>query len=188
MIVNGHFYPKEEWKRIVWQSIWACEDNDYLLMHKLPKPETLLFKVIENAYYLIWWHISDCMPNIFKMCETLASLVCDTSLLKATDYRLKKKSIGFKMCDRCELGCIEDARQPILQCPFYDVERTAMFNEIDSVNDIWSTKISYQGYDLMHILLGMQPEGFTFNEMIDIWMIAGCHISRMYLGAIAGRR
>ena len=175
-------------KRVVWQAIWACEDNDYLLMYKQPKPETLLFKIIENAYYLIWWHISDCMPNKTKMCEILASIVCDTSLLKATDYRLKKKSIGYKMCDRCELWIIENARHLILLCPFYDLERTDMFNKIESVNDTWSTKISNQGYYRMHILLGMQPEGINFDEMIDMWLIAGSHISRMYLNAITGRR
>ena len=120
--------------------------------------------------------------------ENLWIIVCDTSLLKATDYRLKKKSIGYKMCDRCELGIIENARHLILQCSFYDLERTDMFKEIESVNDTWSTKISNQGYDLMHILLGMLPEGINFDEMKDIWLIAGSHISRMYLNAITGRR
>ena len=65
----------------------------YLVMSKRPKPDTLLFKIIENAYYLVWWLISDLFPVKMKMCETLASIVCDTSLLKTTDYRIKKTDV-----------------------------------------------------------------------------------------------
>ena len=187
MIMNGHFYSKEDWRRMVWQAIWKCEDEDYLLMYKQPKPDIILFNVIDNAYYLLWWHISDLMPQKTKMCKILASIVCDTSLLKATDYRIKRKSYASKMCVRCELGITENARHLILQCPFYNAERTEMFNEIESVSDTWSDKISNQGYDILHILLGMQPDGISYDEMICIWLIAGSHISRMYQSAIAGR-
>ena len=157
-------------------------------MYKQPKPDIILFNVIDNAFYLLWWHISDLMPQKTKMCEILASIVCDTSLLKATDYRIKRKSYAYKMCDRCDLGINEDARHLILQCPFYDADRMEMFNEIESVSDTWSDKISNRGYDILHILLGMQPDGISYDEMICIWLIAGSHISRMYQSAIAGRK
>ena len=187
MILNGHIYPKEEWRRIVWSAIWKCEDEDYLLIYKNPKPDTLLFKIVENAYYLVWWYISDKMPGKIRMCEILASIVCDTSLLKDTDYRIKNKPFGFKMCHRCELGILENARHLILQCPFYEIERANMFNEIESVNDTWREKISNQGYDILHVLLGMQPENTTFDEMLQIWLTAGGHISKMYQSATTGR-
>ena len=186
MIINGYFYPKEGWRRIVWNAIWKCEDEDNLLIYRNPKPDTLLFKIIENAYYLVWWFISDVMPCKTRMCEILSSIECDTSLLKATDYRVKNKPFGFKMCHRCDLGIIENARHLILQCPFYDLERASMFREIESTNDTWSSKINNQGYDAMHVLLGMQPDNTTFNEIIHIWLIAGSHISRMYQSAITG--
>ena len=179
MIINGYVYPKEGWRSIVWNAIWKCEDEDNLLIYKNPKPDTLLFKIIENAYYLIWWFISDIMPCKTRMCEILSSIVRDTSLLKATDYRFKNKPFGFKMCHRCDLGIVENARHLILQCPFYDLERASMFREIESTNDTWHSKVNNQGYDIMHILLGMQPDNTTFDEMIHIWLIAGSHISRM---------
>ena len=187
MILNGHLYPKEEWRRIVWSAIWKCEDEDYLLIYKNPKPDTLLFKIVESAYYLVWWYISDKMPCKIRMCEILASIVCDTSLLKDTDYRIKNKPFGFKMCHRCELGILENARHLILQCPFYEIERADMFNEIESVNNTWRDKISNQGYDILHVLLGMQPENTTFDEMLQIWLTAGGHISKMYQSATTGR-
>ena len=67
-------------------------------------PDTILFKTTGNSYYLVWRLISDSMPEKMEMCENLASIVCYTSLLKMTDYRLKKKTIGFKMCNRCDRG------------------------------------------------------------------------------------
>ena len=48
-------------------------------------------------------------------------------------------------------------------------------------------KVNNQGYDIMYVLLGMQPDNTTFDEMIHIWLIAGSHISRMYQSAITGR-
>ena len=186
-ILNGHYYSKEGWRQLVWRAIWKCEDDDYLIMYKQPKPETLQFKIIENAYYLVWWLISDLIPGKTRMCEILASLVCDTSLLKCTDYRLKKRTIGFKMCDRCMLGIPEDARHIILQCPFFQQERTHMFNEIEMKCEVWASKISNQGFDLLHILLGKQPENISFDEMLQIWLISGTHISRIYKSVITGR-
>ena len=55
MILNAYFYPKEGWRRTLWQTIWKCKDEDYLIMYKQPKPDTLAFKIIENVYYLVWW-------------------------------------------------------------------------------------------------------------------------------------
>ena len=187
MILNGHLYPKEEWRRIVWSAIWKCEDEDYLLIYKNPKPDILLFKIVENAYYLVWWYISDKLPGKTRMYEILASIVCGTSLLKDTDYRIKNKPFGFKMYHRCDLSILENARHLILQCPFYEVERANMFNEIETVNDTWRDKIRNQEYDVMHVLLGMQPENTTFDEMLHIWLTAGSRISKMYQSATIGR-
>ena len=188
MIQNGHYYSKECWRQMVWQSIWKCEDEDYLIIYKQPKPETLLFKIIENAYYLVWWYIADSMPSKVGMCENMASLVCDTSLLKSTDYRIKRKTFGFKMCNRCELGIIEDARHIILQCPYYDQERTEMFNELEMMCEVWANRIVNQGHDLLHVLLGKQPDNFTFDEMLQVWLISGNHINKIYKSVCTGRR
>ena len=80
------------------------------------------------------------MPSKTGMCENIASLVCDTSLLKSTDYRIKGKTFGFKICDRCELGIVENVI--VLQCPYYYQERTEMFNELEMMCDVWVNRIS----------------------------------------------
>ena len=186
-IINGHFYTKQEWKNIVWQTIWHKEDEDCFLLYTQPKPDNILFNVIENTYYLIWWRISDIMPEKTRMCEILASIVCDTSLLKATDYRLKKKTGGFKMCERCYLGCTENARHIIMQCPFYTTQRTNMFNEIEQNSEFWTNNVVNQGHDILHILLGKQPEGILFEEFVNILLISGKYICDIYKSVITGR-
>ena len=44
-----------------------------------------------------------------------------------------------------------------------------MFNELELMCDIWANKRSNQGHDLLHILLGKQPENITFDEMFQVW-------------------
>ena len=172
----------------MWQTIWQHEDEDSLVLYKQPKPDIILFNITENAYYLVWWLVSDMMPEKMKMCEVLASIVCDTSLLKSTAYRLKRKTYGFRMCNRCDLGILEDARHIIMQCPYFTEERTDMFNEIEHVSNTWADKISNQGYDILHVLLGKQPLDTTFEEMIHVWLISGKYINDIYRSVPTGRK
>ena len=97
---------------------------------------TVLFNIVGSSYYLVWWAISDMMPEKMGMCETVASILCDTSLLKTTDYRLKGKTFGYKMCSRCDLGIQEDARHVLMQCPFYNRERKKLFDSLESISEI----------------------------------------------------
>ena len=62
-----------------------------------------------------------------------------------------------------------------------------MFNEPERVNNTWADKISNRGYDIMHILLGKMPDDTTFDEMLQLWLISGKHISNIYRSIITGR-
>ena len=188
VILNGHIHCKTEWRRIVWQTIWQWEDEDCMIIYKQPEPDIILFNMVENAYYLVWWLISDMMPERMNMCELLAAIVCDTSLIKATDYRLKKKTFRFKMRNMCDLGILENARHIIMQCPFYSEERASMFMEIEGMCNIRNDKIRKQEYDIMHILLRKQPVDTTFEEMLQLWLISGKYISNIYRCIVTGRK
>ena len=85
---------------------------------------------MNGPFYLIWWIISDIHPEWMQLCQKMSALVCNTSLLKATDYRLKGKTFGYKMCTRCDLGITEDARNLVMICTFYELRRGEMINEI----------------------------------------------------------
>ena len=117
----------------------------------------------------------------------MARIVCDTSLLKANDYRLKGKTYGTKICTRCDLGILESAHHLIMQCPFYENERKTMYHEINLIEGDWREDIMANSQEMMYILLGKHPEGTSFSEMIQIRTISGKHISAMYKCVIAGR-
>ena len=69
------------------------------------------------------------------MCEIMASLVCDASLLKSTDYRLKKKTFSHKICNKCDLGILETINHLlVMQCPFYSSERYELYALLEQMN------------------------------------------------------
>ena len=152
--------------------------TDCDIMYKKPKPDTILFGITGNSYYLVWWLISDIVPERMVVCESLASIVCVTSLLKTTDYRIKQKTIGYKMSSRCDLGIPENGLHLIMQCPYYNDERVEMYRELESLGEIWESRLSGMSQEIFHILLGKQPECFEFNEMLGVWLISGKHISK----------
>ena len=53
-------------------------------------------------------------PEMISICEDMARRVCDSSLLKVNDYRLKGKTYGAKMCTRSDLGILESAHHLIM--------------------------------------------------------------------------
>ena len=77
-------------------------------MYKQPNQNYLLFDITGKSYYIVWCFLADLFPGKTAMCEIMASLVCDESLLKANDYRLKRKGHSHRICVKCNLGSIED--------------------------------------------------------------------------------
>ena len=91
------------------------------------------------------------------------------------------------MCDRCDLGIVENARHVIMQCPLYNTKCTEMFNELEQSSKIWANNIINQGHDILHILLGKQPDGILLEEMVNILLISGKYICDIYKSVITGR-
>ena len=116
MINGGCYLSKYEWKTMVWDIAWQMEDNTY----NLSCPNTFMFRIIDKPYFLTWWIISALVPSIIGECETMAKLVCNCSLLKDSDYRLKNLSFSNKVCTECYLGIREDVNHLVMQCPAYE--------------------------------------------------------------------
>ena len=112
------------------------------------------------------------MPEKMGMCEILARIVYDASLLKTTDYRLKRKTFGYKMCRRCHLGIPENANHFIMQCPYFSTERTNMVNKLEKLGPLWKDKIMGTSRKILFILLGRQPDNVSFHEMLCVWLIS----------------
>ena len=187
MILNGYYYSKVKWRKMVWEMAWDKEDDDCITMFKQPHQDFLLYNVTSHPYYLIWWIISDLMPNMIRMCECMASLVCETSRVKSDDYRLKGKSFSYKVCIKCELGVKESIHHIVMQCPLYDEERRNMYGELESLNDDTINQILEEPQNIFHTLMGKQPDNTPFEAMVNFWLITGKFISGMYARAISGR-
>ena len=68
-----------------------------------------------------------------KMCEEMASVVCDTSMLKFTDYELKGQTFNHNICNRCDVGIIESIHL-VVQCIFYSNERH-MYEQLNELEN-----------------------------------------------------
>ena len=161
----------------------VIEENDCLLMYRQPHQNYLLFDIVSKPYYLIWWLIADLFPKRTRMCEIMSSLGCDTSLLKATDYR---KSFSHRVYARCDLGIEETIRHLVMQCSFYSDMCAELFDALSRLNSEAAGIVVNDPPSYFHVIMGRHPENADFQEMIEIWMLSGSFISKLYLSAVAG--
>ena len=75
------------------------------------------------------------------MCEAMASLVCNSSQLKSPIYRLKRKTFRRKICNKCDLGIVEDIKHLEMQCPYYNDERIELQESLGSLNSEIATRV-----------------------------------------------
>ena len=177
ILLNGHYHEKQVWSRIVWEDVWNLEDEEYQLCKPQLSRDKLLFQIIERPYYLTWWVMSDVSRNNMEQYEIMARLVCDSSLLKSTDVRLKKGSIASRFCENCTLGIEKSIKHIVMQCPFFEEDTTGYGFEY-LLND--PTQIFLY-------LMGKHPEMHTFKAMFVFWTISSNHITDMYKRVILGR-
>ena len=187
MILGDLYFSKEEWRNIVWRHVWSLEDEECLLLYRQPHQNILLLEIMDGPYYLVWWVIVDIIPKYMGMCERMASLACNTSLLKATDYRLKGKTVGYKMCDLCDLGITEDIRHVVMQCPFFEPHRKRMYDDVRQTGPEGVEMILGRPQEIFYVLMGKQPNDIAFDMMVHFWIITGTHIVKMYDEIISGR-
>ena len=117
MILNGHFYSKKGWNRMVWEKVWNIEDEEIQIVRGQLRKEKLLLQVLDKPYYLNWWIMTDISRTNIDQYEIMARLVCDTNLLKAYNLRYKGTSIANRFCYSCDLGAEENTNHIVMQCP-----------------------------------------------------------------------
>ena len=121
---------KEGWKNMIWEKACHLEDETCSLLHKQPDQHYLLFDIIEKPYYIVWWIISDSEAKLMSDCKIMALMVCNTSLLKGRDYRLKISTHSERICNECDLGIVENTFHLVMQCPTHEDDRKPMYNEL----------------------------------------------------------
>ena len=71
-----------------------------------------------------------------------------------------------------------------MQCPYFEYIRQEMFDEIEQLNCNSISNSLRSGVDILLILLGKQPADVPIESMMDMCLISGKHITRMYDQAI----
>ena len=179
-IQRGHHYTKTQWKRLVWEAVWKREDEDCTRLYKEVSVPPLIFRIIDKPYYLLWWIVSDQIPKLMPMCEKMAAIATNSSLLKTDDVRLKNSSFWAKVCQRCDLGIKEDANHAIMQCPFYEDMRSDMYNEIENLQCVEINDALSNNNDRLALILGKHPKEVSLENMFKLCCITGKHVTRIY--------
>ena len=171
---------KKKWSYKVWQIAWMLDDCYWKSTALLYNRNDLLFSTIGKPFYLNWWFLADNQHHLQRICETMARLVCHTSLLKDDDVRLNDGSFSQTMCSYCELGSRETIKHLVMQCPNFEESRLIMLEELEQ-KVIGFAEASMQTPDQVFLwLMGKQAEGLEPEDMIRFWSISGWHISRLY--------
>ena len=114
-------------------------------------------------------------------CETMVKILCRASLLKVDDVRLKRSPAAAKLCTLCDLGAYDDATHMILQCPYSQVARNDMFNELRDVYGGRGEDVLRSDNDLFLTLMGKVPPDIPINVMLEFWFVSAKHITKMYM-------
>ena len=175
MIENGCHYGKSEWSKFIWSIAWRKEDEEYSEINK----DSILYQVTDKPR-ITWWAISDLIPSLISTCEIMAKLVCDTSLLKSSDYRLKKLSFSHKICTACDLGIREDIKHIVMQCPHYEGIRSEMCDVLKAIDDPVVQQVLSEPLEFFYVIMGKHPIDAPFESMIKLWMVTSRYITRMY--------
>ena len=151
------------------------------------KDKDLLANTLGETRYLTWWAISHLDHRLVRMCEDMSKIICHASLLKRDDCRLKGLSMSNRTCTNCDLYCLEDIHHIVTQCPYYQVDRKLMYDEINKKCPNVKGSLEEDSTNIMFYLLGKNLKSICDEEMLCFWCISGNSISRMYRKAIESR-
>ena len=103
MVTGIQVYDKSTRRRIVWNSAWEVEDEDWRIRVSFFNTTSILAKTMGTVKYLIWWNLANIKPELMRQCEDLAKIVCNTSKLKNNDPRLKCSTPVDRMCQNWDI-------------------------------------------------------------------------------------
>ena len=174
-------YSKSQWKDKVWKVAWDTEERFWKHNAVLYRNENLLFKTTINPRYLTWWHISDLVPNLMRVCEDMAKMVCGTSKLKCDDPKFRREMLSNRACTLCDFGIEENVTHLVMQCPYHETTHISMYSDLDKLHVEISGKFNVQqGEEKFLTLMGKNIMNTDPDDMLKIWTISGYYIGMMY--------
>ena len=181
MIFGVIVYSKSQWRDKIWKIAWDMEDRYWVNNAILYRNENLLFKTTLNPRYLTWWHLSDLIPSMMRVCEDMARMVCGTSNLKCDDPKHRKETLSNRACTLCNSGNEENTFHLVMQCPYHEATRICMYNDIDKLQvESYNIFNELQGNEKFLTLMGKNVLTIDQDDMLKLWTISGYYISMMY--------
>ena len=170
MVRLGHYWPKDVWSKRIWERALELDGCFWRVRVKCHRSLDLLDGICGGASYMPWWRVSDEDNRYMRECEIIVCLATHFSVLRNDDVRLKGLPLGARLlvCDQCDLADIDDARHLIMQCPELQHQRTVMMDEIAGIEGGFGQ------------LMAKHVEGFSWDQMVTVWIIAAKHIASMY--------
>ena len=168
MVYRGHTYNRAHWRDKIWKRAWELEDIFWCIESRCHKSLELINSICSTSRYLIWWQLSDKFHSLLKDCETMAKLICHSSLLRTDDVRLKRLPIAYKFGPLCDHGAMDDSFHMVMQCPALQPNRTSMFNEIEQICRDYEHDQIHIHNNVYLTLMGKPGIGFTDGIMKDI--------------------
>ena len=181
-MINGSIqvYSKKAWSEYVWSQARKLEDAFWQSTFVLNQNCKYLYSTMGSARYLTWWAISDKFPSTLRMCENLAKIICRCSKLKTDDFRNKGLTHSYRACNLCNMYATENIEHLIMQCPVYESMRDRMFKDNRKSSQVYSDALDANPEKTFLWIMGGQIEGLEFEQMLDLWLIAGCVINQIY--------
>ena len=145
---------KISWSKVVWEKAWVLDDAYWRSLIVTTYDSNILYKTIGTPRYLSWWQISDKFPMHTKMCESLARIVCKTSLLKSDDYKLKSLTPSNRVCNNCDLYGPEDIKHLLKQCPATEDNRVKLYHKLYLIDSSIRERVKNEPQQVFIWLLG----------------------------------
>ena len=180
MVLRGHLWSKQIWKDKAWNKAWQLEDVFWCIRSRCHQSLVLLNNVCSTSRYIIWWQLADVFYDQLYNCEIMVKLLYRSSRLKVDDVRLKNSPAAAKFCTLCDLSAFDDVYHMIMQCPYTQMARNRMFNELSNSSAGQGDKVLRAGNDILLTLLGEEMPGFPLEVMVEFWLASAKHIADMY--------
>ena len=116
-----------------------------------------------------------------KKCETLSKMLCHSSNLRNDDCKLKGETRIHKLCTLCDNFEVEDMRHIVLQCPYFDIERNSLFENIYSLGMQVSNALRDSPRDILYTILGGPLEGIHEEQDEKLRLITLRHAYHIYI-------
>ena len=187
-VLNGiKVYNKLQWKNLVWSRAWDLEDRAWENNRVTMNNSTIITKICVKPVYLVWWMLADKLPWFRHVCEKMVRIVCGCSMLKCDDERLKRYHHSSRVCNLCDLNAIENIEHLLMQCPYWEHARTAMFMDLLATETNGVDGLVHANRDTLIFLLGGSPPGMTLDEMVMFWCVSAKHVTSIYSLTIKNR-